>query len=100
MDLEALKSKLISAARLEEPSERVPYAFEKRVMARLAAPPRNELWTFWNHYLWRAAAICLAVALCSGLWTAASSHFEAPGDFSHEFETAVFVMAEPVDDAW
>ena len=37
MNLAELERKLIAAARANPPSDRVPYAFEKRIMARLAA---------------------------------------------------------------
>ena len=39
MNLAELERKLIAAARANPPSDRVPYAFEKRIMARLAARP-------------------------------------------------------------
>ena len=41
MNLAELERKLIAAARANPPSDRVPYAFEKRIMARLAEPARR-----------------------------------------------------------
>ena len=56
MNLAELERKLIAAARANPPSDRVPYAFEKRIMARLAARPVADGWALWARALWRAAA--------------------------------------------
>lgn len=55
--------KLIAAARALPPDERVPYAFEKRVMARLAGGFILDPWTLWGQGLARAAVLCVAVTL-------------------------------------
>ena len=47
MNLAELERKLIAAARANPPSDRVPYAFEKRIMARLAARPVVDGWALW-----------------------------------------------------
>ncbi len=39
MNLAELERKLIAAARANSPSERVPYAFEKRILALIASRP-------------------------------------------------------------
>ena len=39
MNLEQLQKKLLAAARANPPADRVPYAFEKRILAQLAAQP-------------------------------------------------------------
>ena len=56
MNLDDLQKKLLAAARSHPPVDAVPYAFEKRIMARLGAA-RNvaDGWTFWGRALWRAA---------------------------------------------
>jgi hypothetical protein len=98
MNLENLQRKLIAAARAARLSDRVPYAFEKRVMARLAEAARVDLLGAWSAALWRAAFGCLAVVALSAafaMWT----NRERPNDFSQEFETAVVASAGPVDDA-
>ncbi len=75
MNLALLQQKLLAAARLDRPSDAVPYAFEQRVMARIArlAQDTTDLWAAWSRLLWRAAAPCLgltaalvAMALFSG----------------------------------
>jgi hypothetical protein len=44
MQLDSLKQKLIAAARQDAPSDRVPFAFEKRIMARLAGAGVPDGW--------------------------------------------------------
>jgi hypothetical protein len=94
MNLTALEKKLIAAARTSEPDERVPYAFEKRIMARLSEAAPVDVLGSWGRSLWRAAVPCLAVAvLLAGwnLWNGESS--SARADFSDEFEIAVLISA-------
>ena len=59
----------MAAARQNPPSDRVPYAFEKRVMARLTAARKTDEWQGWAQALWRGAVACLAVALLAGAWS-------------------------------
>jgi hypothetical protein len=63
MNLAKLQETLLAAARANPPSDRVPYAFEKRIMARLAACPELDLWSAWARMLWRAATPCLGVTV-------------------------------------
>ena len=56
MNLFELKKKLLAAARRNPPSDRVPYAFEKRIMAHLAAQPLLDAWAFWVRGFWRERA--------------------------------------------
>ena len=63
MNLAKLQETLLAAARANPPSDRVPYAFEKRIMARLAARPELDAWTVWARMLWRAATPCLGVTV-------------------------------------
>lgn len=70
MPHDPLLEKLLAAARRAAPSDRVPYAFEKRIMARLPAVLLPDAWTVWAGGLWRAAASGFAVLLLSGLWAA------------------------------
>ena len=44
MNLAELEQKLVAAARANPPSDGVPYAFEKRIMARLATRPVMDDW--------------------------------------------------------
>jgi hypothetical protein len=69
MNLDTLQRKLLAAARAERPGDRVPYAFEKRILARIAGLPPEDGLALWAGALWRALAPCAAVALALGLWT-------------------------------
>ena len=46
----------------------MPYAFEKRVMALLAARAASGNLVLWVRGLWRAAVSCVAIALMLGAW--------------------------------
>ena len=69
MNLVQLQKKLLAAARADRPREDVPYAFEKRIMARLALRTATDIVAIWNRTLWQAVAPCLAVVLLLGVWT-------------------------------
>ncbi len=69
MKLSELEKNLLAAARTNPPDGRVPYAFEKRLMARLAARPRPDNLLLWSRDLWRAALACAALVLLIGLST-------------------------------
>jgi len=68
MNVVELQKKLIAAARANPPGDGVPYAFEKRVMALLAARAAGDNLVLWVRGLWRAAASCMAIALLLGVW--------------------------------
>lgn len=65
-NLNELNQKLLAAARHSAPSDRVPYAFEKRIMAHLAARPVPDLLTAWGQALSRAAFSYAAAMLLIG----------------------------------
>ena len=83
MKLAELQDKLIAAARLNPPDDRVPYAFEKRITALIAA---------------RAAASCVAVAVVCG---AVSFFMPATGDnsndLSQDFENTLLASVDQAD---
>lgn len=93
MNLSELQRRLIAAARAETPGDHVPYAFEKRVMARLSAPPLPDVLLFWGQALWRAAASCVAILLVVGgvafLWNGNPAD-SAPGNDGEEALSQVF----------
>lgn len=100
MNLDNLQKQMIAAARAAQPNEQVPYAFEKRVMARLTESVRVDLLGAWSTALWRAAMGCVAVAMLSGALALWNSHKPTEGDLSQEFETAVFASVSSIDEAW
>jgi hypothetical protein len=99
MNLDNLQNKLIAAARAAQPSDRVPYAFEKRIMARIVESARVDLLGAWTVAMWRAALGCIALVLLSGALSLWSSHRHSEADFSQDFEKAVFASVASVDEA-
>lgn len=93
MNLEKLQSNLLAAARQCPPNERVPYAFEQRIMSSLASSPRVDPATFWNRMLWRAAVPCLLVMLSVSLWSFLAPGVDGTTSLGAELEDAVFAPA-------
>ena len=104
MNIEGLRQKLLAAARAERPDDRVPYAFEKRIMALIACRPVADSWAVWVAPLWRAAVSCVAVMVLfsalsivtedhsSGVTTVGST--ELAQDFDQTLYAAVDQSAE------
>jgi hypothetical protein len=95
MNLAELQKKLTDAARLQTPDERVPYAFEKRIMAliaeRTAAAQRNA----WVRGLWRAAVSCVAVAIIFGAVSLfVQDSADNSKDLSQDFENTLLASAD------
>jgi hypothetical protein len=95
---QSLQSKLIAAARANPPSDRVPYAFEKRIVALIAARSATEPLVLWVRGLWRAAVSCMIVALLLGAWSffnpAASTKAD---DLSQNFENTLLASVDQSD---
>ena len=101
MDQEKLRIKLIAAARLDAPAETVPYAFEKRIMARLNERKPGAQVASWFGALWGAAACSAAIAVLAGVWTLVPlSGKSKSGDLAQDFETTVFAMADEASESW
>ncbi len=104
MNLAALERKLMAVARANPPSDGVPYSFEKRIMARLAARPLADGWELWGRALWRAAAPCVAIMLLLGAWSLFTSRASAPAtDLSQDLEQTLLAAVDqdqPADSAW
>ncbi len=104
MNLAELERKLIAAARANPPSERVPYAFEKRILARLAARPAVDGWALWGRCLWRAAAPCVAIMLLLSVWSLFAPSSRSTGaDLSQQIEKTLLAAVDqdqPTDSAW
>ena len=110
MNLEQLQRKLLAAARANPPGDGVPYAFEKRIMARLMATAPHDVWAVWSRALWRAAAPCVALALLLGVFHAVApgrnpgaDNMEvavtSPEDFWQHFEQTMLAVANETEDA-
>ena len=98
MNIAELQKKLLAAARANPPGDRVPYAFEKRVMALLAARTATDPLALWVRGLWRAAMSCVAIALLLGVWAffnpTASTN---PDDLSQNFENTLLASVDQSD---
>ena len=102
MNLAELQQKLNAAARLQmqTPDDRVPYAFEKRVMALLASRAVADRWVLFTRGLWRAAISCVAVAIILGavsLYLPAAANNGKGKDLSQEFENTLLASADQTD---
>jgi hypothetical protein len=96
MNLADLHTKLIAAARANPPADQVPYAFEKRVMARLRGGIVEDAWALWGRALWRSAFACLALAIGLSVWSLQSS-----SEVDHDLESAMVSAADQlVVDSW
>jgi len=102
MNEKELHAKLIASARKNLPSDHVPYAFEKRIMSRLAELPAPDVWALWGGPLWRAAISCVAITILCGVWSFASrGNAQSAENFSQDFEAAIFAPpSQHVEDAW
>jgi hypothetical protein len=108
MNLEPLRQRMLAAARANPPADRVPYAFEQRIMARLVAPPALDLGELWARALWRAAAPCVALTLLFGVWSfvgaqnnSGATSLTDGADFAQHFEqTMLAAVEEPAEEIW
>ena len=101
MKLEALRQKLLAAARAHPPAETVPYAFEQRILARLRAAPVADAWLLWGRGLWRAAAASLMVAGVVCALALASGNGEGSVAVSEvDLESTVAAGADVLSDFW
>jgi hypothetical protein len=97
-----LQTKLIQAARRAPPQDHVPYAFEKRIMARLAGLSPASPWVLWGRPLWRAAFSCVAITLLCCVWSFATAPKpDNPDTFAQAFERAVFASSDQhLEELW
>jgi hypothetical protein len=99
MNIVELQRKLTAVARANPPGDGVPYAFEKRVMACLAAGRALDCGALWVRALWRGAAICVAILLLLSAWSFLIPAGNSTGvDFSQDFEAAVFAAVDQESD--
>jgi hypothetical protein len=96
MNLTDLESKLLAAARRNTPDDQVPYAFEKRIMARLAAIPQPNEWLAWSRALWFGAAACVAVALLTSVLPSRVIDND-DSTFSEGVEQSILASADDLD---
>ena len=90
MDVNDLQRKLFAQAKSVPPADTVPYAFEKRIIARIQAAPPTDGWLLWGRALWRGAAACAAVSILLSVWAVWPSTHSEPATL----ESTVFAAAE------
>ena len=95
---ESLQKKLIAAARANPPGDQVPYAFEKRVMARLLARATADRLAGWVRGFWQAAASCVVLALLLLAWTFFNPAISPrTDDLSQNFENTLLASVDQGD---
>jgi hypothetical protein len=101
VNIAELQKKLLAAARANVLDDRVPYAFEKRVMALLASRPVADRWVLWTRGLWQAAAAsCVAVAFLLGAWAFFNSTASSnSADLAQNFENTLLASVDQNDQA-
>jgi len=98
MNIVELQKKLIAAARLNPPDDRVPFAFEKRIMALIATRAVADRWVFWTRGLWRAAGACVTVAVVFGAVSLFTPVTPDNGkDLSQDFENTLLASVDQSD---
>lgn len=98
MNIVELQRKLTAAARQQTPDDGVPYAFEKRILALLAA--RRTEWgrVLWARGLWRAAVSCLALAaVCGAILFFTPAAADNGNDLSQDFENTLLASVDQAD---
>jgi hypothetical protein len=101
MNLEPLQNKLLAAARAHPSSDRVPYAFEQRIRAQLAALPTVDIAALWSRALWRAAVPCVAVTVLLGTWSFVPSPASpTTEDLAQQFEQTLLAAADQLEESW
>ena len=68
--IDTILDEMLAKTREMPADDRVPYAFEKRIMAHIKEAPETSanLWELWGHSLWRAVVPCLAVMVLVAVW--------------------------------
>ncbi|MDR3456631.1 MAG: hypothetical protein P4N60_04240 [Verrucomicrobiae bacterium] len=98
MNLAELHRKLAAAARLQKPDDRVPYAFEKRIMALVAERTATAWRVQWTRGLWRAAVSCMAVAVvCGAISLFTPDTNDGGNDLSQDFENTLLASVDQGD---
>ncbi len=94
MNQAELQRRLYAVARKHAPSDRVPFAFEKRIMARIKEAGGVDIWAFWSQALWRAAAPCVALSIALGAWVWLAPGTAHNSDLSQDFENTLLAATD------
>src|ERR1700744_939982 len=99
MNVIELQKKLIAAARANRPDDRVPYAFEKRIIALIPKVAATDSAVLWVRGLWQAAASCAVIALLCGAWAFFNPAGSNGDDLSQNFENTLLASVDQGDQA-
>ena len=93
-----LLNRFNNLARSLTPDDRVPYAFENRIMAHLRNSKVADVWTVWSGTMWRAAFSCLLICVLTGV---AVTFSEATSTelLASDLERTVLAPVD-LDDTW
>tara|TARA_Y100000589_G_scaffold134979_1_gene129172 strand:+ start:1486 stop:1887 length:402 start_codon:yes stop_codon:yes gene_type:complete len=75
--------------------DKVPYAFEKRIMSHIQETPQTDLnlWKLWSRALFKAAIPCFSLMILAAIW--ASSQYPTPQtERASEIKNTTTVQAE------
>ena len=77
--------------------DRVPYAFEKRVMAHIKETPQLavNVWAQWSQSLWRTAIPCFAVMVLVAVWMGSNSTGNQP---TQPMAPKLVVQSDPAEE--
>lgn len=99
MNVNELQRKLMAAARTNPPDDRVPYAFEKRIMALIPTMVPSNGVALWVRGLWQAAASCAVIALVCAAWAFFNPAGNSGDDLSQNFESTLLASVDQGDQA-
>ena len=77
--------------------ERVPYAFEKRVMAHIGEIAAPDLLSLWTRALWRAVAPCFGIMLIAVAVSFTQTR-DSNTDIETELDNAVMMAPDSAFD--
>ena len=101
MNIAKLQDKLLTAARSIPEDDRVPYAFEQRIMAHIRRPAVADRWTIWARWMWQTAVPCLGLtAVLCVLGLTSEGKRTQDSALSDQFETAVYAVLDDSENAW
>ena len=102
MNTDKLRNKLIAVARATPQDDRVPYAFEKRILAHIAAQPVMDATFLWARALWRAAVPCVAITMVLGAFSflPSTSNADQTQDLSASYEHAMRASTDQTEEIW
>lgn len=66
-------TKFTKLARSLPVDDRVPFAFEKRIMHAIKQGAGQDVWAMTARIFYRAAFLCVLVTICAGAWASARS---------------------------